>query len=388
MEVALGALLPALAMVRGQQRQEGTAPGAVAPGTAKMAALLEQIIRRADVARSPYLCGERAERLRAELARAAGPGERLRLQIALGNELVQAGKSEEAIAQLLNARSAAEKLEEAVRGPVLERIGEGLGIAYLRLGEQENCLAHHTADSCLLPIRAGGVHVRPRGAQAAAAEYAELLRRKPHDLAYRWLLNLSHMVLGDYPQNVPAAYLIPPASFDSDFDIGRFPDVAPAAGLASVGHSGGSIVDDFDGDGLLDVMTSSSGLRDQLRFFHNNGDGTFTDRTAEAGLLGELGGLNIIHADYDNDGHPDVLVLRGGWMFDQGEYPSSLLRNRGDGTFEDVTEKAGLLFFHPTQTAAWGDYDNDGWLDLYVGNESTGGREYPCELFHNNHDGT
>ncbi|MFY9825895.1 MAG: VCBS repeat-containing protein, partial [Thermoanaerobaculia bacterium] len=376
MVVALGALLPALAMVHGQKK-EGAAPGAVAPGTAKMAALLEQIIRRADASRSPYLNEERAARLRAELDRAASPREKLQIQIALGNELVMTGKSEEGVAQLLAARSAAEKLEAAERGPFLERIGEGLGIAYLRLGEQENCLVHHNADSCLLPIRAGGVHVRPRGAQAAAAEYAELLRRKPQDLGYRWLLNLAHMVLGDYPQNVPAAYLIPPASFDSDYDIGRFPDVAPAVGLASIGHSGGSIVDDFDGDGLLDVMTSSSGLRDQLRFFHNNGDGTFTDRTAEAGLLGEVGGLNIIHADYDNDGHPDVLVLRGGWLFDQGEYPSSLLRNRGDGTFEDVTEKAGLLFFHPTQTAAWGDYDNDGWLDLYVGNESTGGREYP-----------
>ncbi len=69
------------------------------------------------------------------------------------------------------------------------------------------------------------------------------------------------------------------------------------------------IVDDFDGDGLLDVMLSSSGPLDQLRFFHNNGDGTFSDRTRQAGLTGELGGLNIVETDYNNDGHPDVLVL-------------------------------------------------------------------------------
>ena len=384
---SLAALLTALTVAWGQ-RPEGAAPQAAAAGTAKMAARLLQIAARSDPARSTYLNDQRAELLRAELTRAAAPRERLQLQIALGNELVLAGKSEEAVAQLLEARRSVEKLAEAEQAPVRVRISELLGIASLRLGEQENCLFNHNADSCLLPIRGGGVHTRKRGAQTALAEYDELRRRKPDDLTYRWLLNLTHMVLGDYPQGVPAAALIPPEVFDSDYDIGRFPDVAPAVGLATFGHSGGSIVDDFDGDGLLDVISSSSGLWDQLRFYHNDGRGAFTERTAEAGLLGEVGGLNIIHADYDNDGDLDVLVLRGGWLFDQGEYPSSLLRNRGDGTFEDVTEEAGLLFFHPSHSAAWADYDNDGWLDLFVGNESTGGREYPCELFHNNHDGT
>jgi len=385
---ALAALLPALTLVWGR-RLESAAAKVTSTGTARMAARLEQIASRADLARSPFLNVQRAERLRAELTRAASPREQLQLQIALGSELVLAGKSEEAVAQLLDARRAAEKLEEeTARAPVLVRIGELLGIAYLRLGEQENCLVHHTADSCLLPIRAGGVHGLKRGAQAALVEYAELLRRKPDDLTYRWLFNLAHMLVGDYPQSVPAAVLIPPETFESDFDIGRFADVAPAVGLASVGHSGGSIVDDFDGDGFLDVITSSSGLQDQIRFFHNDGRGAFQDRTAEAGLIGEVGGLNVTHADYDNDGDLDLLVMRGGWLYDQGEYPSSLLRNRGDGRFEDVTEEAGLLFFHPTHSAAWGDYDNDGWLDLFVGNESTGGREYPCELYHSNHDGT
>jgi hypothetical protein len=120
----------------------------------------------------------------------------------------------------------------------------------------------------------------------------------------------------------------------------------------------------------LDIMVSSSGPLDQLRLFHNNGDGTFTERTKEAGLTGEIGGLNIVSTDYNNDGHPDVLVLRGGWWGKYGEYPMSLLRNNGNGTFDDVTEEAGLMSLHPTQTAAWADYDNDGWLDLFVGHES------------------
>ena len=110
-------------------------------------------------------------------------------------------------------------------------------------------------------------------------------------------------------------------------------------------------------------------------------------------MEGETGGLNIIHADYNNDGWPDILVLRGGWWGKFGNYPCSLLRNNGpnaDGqiTFTDVTVEAGLLSSHPTQTAAWADYDNDGYLDLMLGHESSVDDPHPSELFHNNGNGT
>jgi hypothetical protein len=164
--------------------------------------------------------------------------------------------------------------------------------------------------------------------------------------------------------------------------------VAALAGITNIELSGGAIVEDFDGDGLLDVMVSSSGPLNPMHFYHNNGDGTFTDRTKEAGLGDEIGGLNLVLTDYNNDGHPDVLVLRGAWWGKFGVYPLSLLRNNGDGTFDDVTEEAGLLTAGPTQTAAWADYDGDGWLDLFVGHESKPGDVHPCQLFHNNHDGT
>jgi hypothetical protein len=84
----------------------------------------------------------------------------------------------------------------------------------------------------------------------------------------------------------------------------------------------------------------------------------------------------------------DVLVTRGAWMGTEGHYPCSLLRNNGDFTFTDVTEEAGLLRFAPTQAAAWFDYNNDGWLDLFLANESKGGDKNPCQLFRNNGDGT
>ena len=121
-------------------------------------------------------------------------------------------------------------------------------------------------------------------------------------------------------------------------------------------------------------------FRDQLRYFRNETDGAFTERTEQAGLTGQVGGLNILHTDYNNDGFPDVLVLRGGWMGKGGKFPVSLLRNNGNGTFTDVTQAAGLLRFRPTQTAVWFDYNQDGWLDLFIGNESSD-EPHPGELF-------
>jgi hypothetical protein len=175
---------------------------------------------------------------------------------------------------------------------------------------------------------------------------------------------------------------------ESDYDIERFPDVAMHTGVDKIGLAGGSIIDDFDGDGLLDIVASSWGLRDQLRFFKNDGHGAFVDRTREAGLVGQLGGINLNHTDYNNDGHPDIYVIRGGWLREAGLHPDSLLRNNGDGTFDDVTESAGLLSFHPTHSAAWADYDNDGWLDVFVGHEDWGLNTHAVQLFHNNRNGT
>ena len=77
-------------------------------------------------------------------------------------------------------------------------------------------------------------------------------------------------------------------------------------------------------------------------------------------------------------GHTDIFILRGGWFSEFGELgniPNSLLRNNGNGTFSDLTEAAGLLSSHPTQTAVWWDYNNDGWLDLFIGNETLNDNE-------------
>ena len=195
-----------------------------------------------------------------------------------------------------------------------------------------------------------------------------------------WLLNLAYMTLGEYPAGVPKEYLLSPSLFASAEDIGRFRDVAPQAGIDLFSMAAGIIVDDFDNDGLFDVVTSSFDMCTPMHFFHNNGDGTFSDRSAAAGLTTQLGGLNILQTDYNNDGCLDILVLRGGWEIPQRK---SLLRNNCHGTFTDVTKEAGLAEPTSTQTAVWADINNDGFLDLYVGNENG-----PNQLFLNNGDGT
>jgi enediyne biosynthesis protein E4 len=170
---------------------------------------------------------------------------------------------------------------------------------------------------------------------------------------------------------------------------------------------------DYDQDGLLDLYFVQSSatkaytpphpLRSAL--YHNNGDGTFTDVTGKAGVAGEGHyGQGVCAGDYDNDGYPDLYVT--------GYGSAILYHNNGDGTFTDVTEKAGVADKGMWSTsAAWIDYDKDGWLDLVVcnyiewspenniwcGEHRTGYRAYchpdnyrgqHLKLYHNNHDGT
>ncbi len=358
-------------------------------GVRRMAERLAAIARATDVNENPWRNTERAENLRVMVEKPVTPREYLELMPNYAGELLKAGKTQEAIKALqdlekFSTRGGSSALSLENRSFLRHR----MAVAYLRLGEQENCQEHHTTESCLMPITGGGIHGRPRGSIEAVRILTEQLKEVPEDLSARWWLNIAAMTLGEYPDGVPKAWLIPPKVFDSEYDIKRFHDRAGDVGLDTEDLAGGTIVEDFDGDGHLDVMVSSAAVHGQLRYFHNNADGTFTDRTARAGLTGEVQALNIVQTDYDNDGRPDVLMLRGAWLGRAGHIPNTLLHNNGDGTFDDVTEEAGLLSFHPTQTAAWFDYDNDGWLDLFIGNESTDRDPNPSELYHNNHDGT
>ena len=306
----------------------------------------------------------------------------------LAREMLYVGDSEGAVRELEEVRRRWQRAREAMPAAGVKELGQWLALAYLRVGEQENCAMMHGQKACLFPLQKSAIHAMPRGAEGAVRELSALLEADPNDAQSEWLLNVAYMQLGRYPKDVPARWLIPEQRFASEYPLPEFPQLAAAAGIDIMGHAGGVAVEDFDGDGRLDVMVTSSGPLDQMHLFHNNGDGTFTDVTRKSGLMGEIGGLNLVLTDYNNDGHVDVLVLRGGWWGQSGCYPMSLLKNNGDGTFDDVTVRAGLISEHPTNTAAWADFDGDGWLDVFVGHESTKENPHPSQLFHNNHDGT
>ena len=362
--------------------------GAQPDSNRRMAALLAKITREADPLNNPFRNHEQVGLLRDLLAKEADPDKKLKLRMRLAWQLLDSGAADVALA---NVDAIEAQMEEMKIPAELRSEPEWLtfrAISYLRLGENENCVARRNIESCLFPIHGRGVHSLQRGSRGAVAVLTELLTKYPGDLRARWLINIAYMTLGEYPDKVPAPWLIEPRHFASDYDIKHFQDIAPSVGLDVQGLAGGIVLEDLDNDGFLDLMISSWGVHDQIRLFHNNGDGTFTERTEEAGLMGLTGGLNLVHCDYNNDGFMDVLVQRGAWMGAAGHYPCSLLRNNGDFTFTDVTEEAGLLRFAPTQGAVWFDYNNDGWIDLFLGNESRGGDNNPCQLFRNNGDGT
>ena len=348
-----------------------------------------------------YLGEGMARQLRRHLANLptnASNLNRWRLHTELGEAELRLGNEEAAIDQLIQAGRLLPRLRGQLSPLMANQTLFRLGVAYMRQGETQNCCPNQIGiasnpDSCILPLRQGAIHTQQEGSLQAITYLTEVLRnttvKLPLHLEARWLLNIAYMTVGGYPEQVPKPYLLPPEAFQAAEEMQRFTNIAPHLGLDTFDLSGGTIADDFDNDNYLDIVVSTWDPAGQIRFFRNNRDGTFSEQTEQAGLLGLYGGLNLLQGDYDNDDDVDILVLRGAWLEAAGQQPNSLLRNNGDSTFTDVTFDAGLGAVHyPTQTASWSDYDNDGDLDLYIGNESTEAFKAPCQLFRNNSDGT
>ncbi|MDA8693566.1 CRTAC1 family protein, partial [Saprospiraceae bacterium] len=263
-----------------------------------------------------------------------------------------------------------------------------LAISYLRMGEQLNCQQNHNDQSCIIPITGKGIYSVKQYSEMAIEKYLQILTKFPEDMQSRWLLNLSYMTLDQYPDKVPSEYLIDVPELSKN---PIFKNVATGLGVDHFDLSGSVICDDFDNDKHIDIIVSSWGTKGRVKFYKNNGDGTFTDITKSAGLSNVKGGLNIKQTDYNNDGHLDLYIMRGAWKpnLDWGILPNSLLKNNGDGSFTDVTVQSGLYTISPTQSAEWFDCNNDGHLDLIIANETTPSakKQFPCQLYINDGDG-
>ncbi len=303
-------------------------------------------------------------------------------------------KKGESLLKLGNEYDAVKIFEAISNSPIINgtekiEISKKLAIAYMRLGERQNCIKNHVSESCIMPIIKAGIHEKQLGSQKAIAVYKRLLANDPLDYESRWLLNIAYMTLGGYPSKVPSQWLIPNLDKDnSGYSIKPFVDIAPNLGMVKKNMAGGVILDDFNNDDYLDIMTSDWSLDGVMHYYQNNKKGGFADYSKKSEIGRFKGGLNMIQADYDNDGDTDLFVLRGAWMNIYGIQPNSLLQNNGDGTFTDVTIKSGLYSELPTQAGTWNDFNNDGYLDLFIGNESRPQDNFSCELYLNNQDGT
>ena len=372
-------------------------PPAEEAGHQRMLELLEEI-RVESAGENPWL-GEAAAGAAREALAAAGaapPARRFRLLLEVAEEELRLGNESEALRHFGDAYGLMPEVGSMPGREKAETLFR-IAVAWLRYGESRNCAATHGAEACILPIRDGAVHREREGSEQAARYLREYLALVPEnsvqEVQGKWLLNLVHMTLGDHPGGVEPEYRLPLETFGSGAEFPRFRNVAPALGIDTFNLSGGAVVDDFDGDSDLDIFTTTFDPGGEPRFFVGDGKGGFEDRTAAAALDGLYGGLNVVHADVDNDGDLDLYVLRGAWFGPHGRHPNSLLLGEaaaadadGGGTpvFRDVTFLSGLGDAHyPTQTAAWADFDNDGDLDLFVGNEHSAGQPAPSQLFRN-----
>jgi hypothetical protein len=211
----------------------------------------------------------------------------------------------------------------------------------------------------------------------------EAMKADPGNDRARNMLWLASHGAGGYPERVPAEFRMEAKCGYAPTRL-RYENIASRIGLYKTNSGRGAVVFDYNNDGYLDVAIT--GPHSGCSLYRNNGDGTFTDVSIEAGLDGCINGWAIVAGDYDNDGYQDLFVTRLGFYHGQG----TLFHNNGDGTFTDVTEKAGLNTWGPAFTAHWVDYDCDGNLDLFVTYNFADlfDKHFQNRLFHNNGDGT
>jgi hypothetical protein len=184
--------------------------------------------------------------------------------------------------------------------------------------------------------------------------------------------------LGDFNgDGLPDIFTLHPARLFLNRGDATFRDASAASGIVSVPrtlrwHKGGVCAIDYDNDGDLDLAVAEGNQRGQCRLYRNRGDGTFEDVTVVAGIVHPRQSYAVAAGDFDNDGWPDLYfgTIDRAAPTDTAHAPNALFRNNGDGTFTDVTAATGTAAATPGGACdvMWVDYDNDGFLDLFTTN--------------------
>jgi tetratricopeptide (TPR) repeat protein len=264
-----------------------------------------------------------------------------------------------------------------------------LGRLYIKCGLYDaavvelNLAAHDAGTRARAKHESALAHLRAGRFNEAVDDGVAAMNADPSNERARAILWLSTRSLGGYPTRVPASFRM---ELKAGYEPARvtFENIAAKVGLDKICAGRGTAVFDYNNDGFLDIVVTAAHAGCTL--YRNNGDGTFTDVTVGSGLDKCINGFVIIAGDYDNDGFQDLFVTRLGFYYGD----CGLYHNNGDGTFTNVTEAAGVTSWGPMYTAAFVDYDCDGHLDLFVCYNLGGmfDRRIQNRLFHNNGNGT
>ncbi len=246
-----------------------------------------------------------------------------------------------------------------------------LALAYMRQAEQENCIHHKGTNACIVPLEGDGIHKKNRSTKKAFDLYEKLLAFNPSDYQSLWFYNIAGMALEQYPNEMNPLFVLDENLYGTQHNFPTFKNVAQKKGLSGHNHAGGAALVDLDNDGWLDLFSTSYSLSDQTNLYKNT-KGYFKD-VGQNSIVGSLkGGLNHIHGDFNNDGLVDIYIARGAWLSNFGHFRNTLLINKGNFCFQEITKSSGIKSEHPTGSIAVADVDLDGDLDLFEGNESTG----------------
>ncbi|MFM7318312.1 MAG: FG-GAP-like repeat-containing protein, partial [bacterium] len=238
------------------------------------------------------------------------------------------------------------------------------GVAALRRGELDNCVACVGPSSCIFPIASEARHEFRNGSEKAVEYFRQYLSARPNDDGIKWLLQVAESTVGQSSSSI----VLEKEWFPQLFEKNQFKNHLQELGLGTRGPNmlGGSVIGDFNNDHLPDIAISSGDWNLGVSVYIQQDDGNFHDVAEKSSLQNQKMAANLTAADYDNDGDLDILLLRGGW---ESPFRMTLLQNQGNAEFIDATTDSGLDTPIASQSAAWADFDLDGDLDIYVAGE-------------------